>query len=233
MMTLLTRPWLCVAGEMQAEFAPIEDNPELPRVLLIGDSISVGYTLPVREMLAGEANVHRACENCGATSRGVERVDACIADGPWDVIHFNFGLHDLKREDPETHAASRNPAHPRQAELEVYERQLRQIVERLKSTGAALIFATTTPVPSGDLNPLRDVEDPARYNAAALRVMEENDVAINDLYTFALERLDKIQLPANVHFTPEGSRLLGEQVAHHIRQALKEHESSRGDEPQK
>ena len=40
-------------------FEPIQDNPALPRVLLIGDSISIGYTLPVRELLDGRANLHR------------------------------------------------------------------------------------------------------------------------------------------------------------------------------
>src|SRR5512137_2492523 len=40
-------------------FAPVSDDPKLPRVLLIGDSISIGYTLPVRKLLAGKANVHR------------------------------------------------------------------------------------------------------------------------------------------------------------------------------
>ena len=40
-------------------FAPIKDVPGLPRVLLIGDSISIGYTLPTRQRLIGVANVHR------------------------------------------------------------------------------------------------------------------------------------------------------------------------------
>ncbi len=46
-----------------------------PRVLLIGDSISMGYTLGVRARLAGKANVHRPPENCGDTARGVKSGD--------------------------------------------------------------------------------------------------------------------------------------------------------------
>jgi len=38
-------------------FAKIEDEPGLPRVLIIGDSISIGYTLDVRALLKGKANV--------------------------------------------------------------------------------------------------------------------------------------------------------------------------------
>ncbi len=56
-------------------FAPVEDLPGLPRVLLLGDSISIGYTLGVRARLQGRANVHRPPENCGDTARGVKSID--------------------------------------------------------------------------------------------------------------------------------------------------------------
>ena len=74
-------------------FAQVEDVPGLPRVLLIGDSISIGYTAHVRAMLKGVANVHRPLTNCGPTTRGLENIDAWLGDGKWDVIHFNWGLH--------------------------------------------------------------------------------------------------------------------------------------------
>src|SRR5690349_5848626 len=77
-------------------FQDVADQPGLPRVLIIGDSISMGYTLPVRTLLAGKANVHRIAENGGPTSNGVEKLSAWLGSGHWDVIHFNFGLHDLK-----------------------------------------------------------------------------------------------------------------------------------------
>ena len=72
-------------------FAQVEDVPGLPRVLLIGDSISIGYTAHVRAMLKGVANVHRPLTNCGPTTRGLENIDAWLGDGKWDVIHFNWG----------------------------------------------------------------------------------------------------------------------------------------------
>ncbi len=81
-------------------FALVTDDPKLPRVLLIGDSISIGYTVPVRELLAGQANVHRPLTNCGPTTRGLEQLDGWLGEEKWDVIHFNFGLHDLKYIDP-------------------------------------------------------------------------------------------------------------------------------------
>src|SRR3954451_8440143 len=59
----------------QPSLAPIVDTPGLPRVLLIGDSISMGYTISVRELLKGEANVHRVPENGGDTANGLAKLD--------------------------------------------------------------------------------------------------------------------------------------------------------------
>ncbi|MBM3499813.1 MAG: SGNH/GDSL hydrolase family protein [Armatimonadetes bacterium] len=190
--------------------APVEDVAGLPRVLLLGDSISMGYTLPARELLAGKANVHRAPENCGPTSRGVQQIDAWLADGPWDVIHFNFGLHDLKRE-----ADGRQ-----QVPLEQYEANLKTLVGKLQATGAKLIWASTTPVPEGPVAPVRVPADVIAYNAVAAGIMAESGILVDDLYAFALPRLSELQTPVNVHFTPAGSRALAQQVARAIESAL-------------
>jgi acyl-CoA thioesterase-1 len=193
-------------------YAPITEQPGLPRVLIIGDSISVGYTLPVRKLLAGEANVLRIPVNAGTSGNGVFQMDAWLGKEKWDVIHFNFGLHDLKRlSDGEPQVA-----------IEPYERYLRLFVKRLQATGAKLIWATSTPVPEGPVGPRRKPEDVVAYNAAALRVMKENGVAIDDLYAFALPRLKEIQHPVNVHFTNAGSEALATQVVAAIRKALAE-----------
>ena len=52
----------------------VKDDPALPRVLLIGDSISIGYTVPTRRLLEGKANVHRIPTNGGPTTRGLEHI---------------------------------------------------------------------------------------------------------------------------------------------------------------
>ena len=62
-------------------FAEVEDVAGLPRVLLIGDSISIGYTVPVREALKGMVNVHRPKANCGPTSTALKSIDAWLGDG--------------------------------------------------------------------------------------------------------------------------------------------------------
>lgn len=198
-------------------FEDVVDDPKLPRVLIIGDSISIGYTDQVRELLKGVANVHRAKENCGPTSRGVERIDKWLGDGKWDVIHFNFGLHDLKYVDDE--GKNSTPQDGKlQIPLDVYQKNLQTIVEKMKATGAKLIFATTTPVPEGE--PMRKAGSEEDYNKAALAVLKEHDVAVNDLCAFSRSRLEKIQRPANVHFTPDGYKELASQVAAEIRRAL-------------
>ena len=194
-------------------FAPIQDVEGLPRVLLIGDSISIGYTLGVRELLQGKANVHRIPTNGGPTTNGLARIDAWLGDQHWDVIHFNWGLHDLRMMQDGRHLVPRKD----------YESNLRQLVDRLKKTGATLIWASTTPVPEGDLRPLRKPGDDRAYNAIAAKVMIENGIRINDLYGFALPRLKEIQQSANVHFSDRGSALLAAEVAAQIEKVLPGH----------
>ncbi len=197
-------------------------EPAAKRVLILGDSISMGYTPVVQEALKDVAVVVRPRENCEGTTKGAKEVRRWLAleGGGWDVIHFNFGLHDLKRVDAKTGKNSNDPKDPRQAEPEAYEKQLREIVAALKETKAKLVYAATTPVPAGGVTPHRDPEDPPRYNAIARKIMEESGVAVNDLHAFALPRLKEIQLPKNVHFTKDGSRLLAGEVVRHLREAL-------------
>jgi hypothetical protein len=174
------------------------DDPVLPRVLLIGDSISMDYTVPVRRSLGGRANVHRVPMNGSTTVVGLEHLSDWLGDKKWDVIHFNWGLHDLTvllgqggLKNDGSHLVP----------LDQYQKNLEELVRRLKLTGATLVWATTTPVPPADVAVLyRKSGDDVVYNNAALKVMQENGIAIDDLYSFALPCLATIQKPANVHF---------------------------------
>ncbi len=188
----------------------IEDVPGLPRVLLIGDSISIGYTIPVREALKGKANVHRIPNNGQSTAIGLLKLDRWLGDKKWDVIHFNFGVHDAKYlTETETKVSKAD-----------YEKNLREIVKRLKATGAKLIFATTTPVPEVLEPPTRRFESIPERNEIAVKVMKENDVAVDDLYAVILPRQAELQRPKDVHFIPEGSAVLGKAVAASIEAEL-------------
>lgn len=203
-------------------------NPSLPNVLILGDSISIGYTLQVRALLQGKANVYRPTSpdgtkpvNCSGTTSGVKSVDQWLSGHKWSVIHFNWGLHDLKHvASPGSSQNTNSPSDPVQATVEEYSRNLETIVAKLEATGARLIFATTTPVAPGTTNPLREVDAPGRYNAAALKIMQARGIAVDDLFAFCEPQLDKLQLPKNVHFTPAGSQALATQVAKAIEAEL-------------
>jgi uncharacterized sulfatase len=199
-----------------------------PRVLILGDSISIGYTPFVQKALAEEASVFRPMkngkpENCAGTDRGLKSIDRWLKmqAGQWDVIHVNFGLHDLQHVDPMSGAGSQNPNDPLQSNPQDYEKQLDTILIKAKATGAKVIVCTTTPVPPG-CKPLRETTAPSVYNEIAKRLAAEHDCPVNDLFSFANTRLDEIQKPANVHFTPEGSKLLAGEVVKAIREQLGE-----------
>ncbi|MBE2180652.1 MAG: SGNH/GDSL hydrolase family protein [Chthoniobacterales bacterium] len=193
---------------------PITDVEGLPRVLLIGDSISIGYTLQVREKLDGKANVHRVPMNAGATEVGLANIDKWLGEGKWDVIHFNFGLHDAKYASATTQRATR----------EQYVANLQQLIDRMKLTGAKLVFATTTPIPEtleyGKAKGNRMFDGIPERNALAVELMKKNGVAVDDLYALVLPVRETACRPSDVHFTPEGYELLSTAVAKSIEEQL-------------
>ena len=203
------------ARKPDPSLAATTDEPGLPRVLLIGDSISMGYTLPVRELLRGKANLHRIPTNGGSTKDGVAKIEGWLGSGKWDVIHFNWGLHDLKHWKD----GKLDPAGPVVSSLEEYEKNLRELVKRMKATGAKLIWATTTPVPEGSGG--RTVGDEKKYNEVAAQVMKDLGVPTDDLRAACAPKLAEWQRPQNVHFTPEGYAGLAAKVASEVEAALK------------
>jgi hypothetical protein len=212
------------------EFVTITDNPALPRVLLMGDSVSIAYALEVRRALEGRANVHRVPANCGSTktalgSYGLVRWLA-DANAKWDVIHFNHGLHDLSyrfaddsdKDKAGNYATPSNGGHQNVTPAE-YEQNLKAIVARLKQTGATLIFASTTPVPECDAGKyVKDSELP--YNEVAARVMAAEGVIWNDLWALVKPEQERLQGKRNVHFMPTGSSVMARKVADSIAAVL-------------
>ena len=180
----------------------VSDDPKLPRVLLIGDSVSRGYTQAVRKELAGKVNVHRAPANCGPTASGLKNLDVWLAPGKWDLIHFNFGIHD------------------RATAPDVYEKNLGELVTRLKTTGAKLVWASTTPIPPDTKDGEGATAAVVEKNRIAARVMQKNGAVIDDLYGWMLPDLAKFQNPKDVHFSGAGYDRLAQRVARVIETAL-------------
>jgi lysophospholipase L1-like esterase len=182
-----------VAGRSNAwDF--VQDVPGLPRVLLIGDSVSRGYTQAVRQALAGKANVHRAPANCGPTASGLRNLGVWLGDGRWDIIHFNFGIHD------------------RNTPVDEYRERLTTLVKRLQATGARLIWASTTPIPD-DPAKKQTAASIVERNRVAAALMASQGIAVNDLFTAITPRLAELQNPNDVHFSTAGYDFLGSRVA--------------------
>lgn len=213
------------ASDMQGAWSFTAD-PKLPNVLILGDSISIGYTLGARGKLAGKANVYRPMrgkgpDNCGDTTIGLAKIDSWLGQQKWDVIHFNWGLWDLCYRSPTSkEQGNRDKVGGKLSTTPVdYENHLEQLVTRLKATGAKLIWASTTLVPEGEVG--RFVGDDVKYNEIAARVMKKHGIPTDDLYTLSKEFAGKFSVKAgDVHFTVEGSAKLAEQVAATIEKAL-------------
>jgi trehalose utilization protein/lysophospholipase L1-like esterase len=190
-----------VAGRSNAwDF--VQDDPKLPRILLIGDSVSRGYTQAVRKAMAGKANVHRAPANCGPTASGLKNIEVWLGEGAWDVIHFNFGIHD------------------RATPVADYKSRLEQLIDRMKKTGARLMWASTTPCPDTPDGKSKSAPIIER-NTAAAEVMQKHGIVIDDLFSAITPHLATMQNPNDVHFNGPGYDFLGQTVARVIEAVLK------------
>lgn len=198
--------------------------PDLPNVLILGDSISIGYTPHVRKLLAGKADVYRPMQpngkgaiNCGNTKMGIAGLEQWLANDQirWDVIHFNWGLWDINRRIPhnQDNQGVRDKVNGTISFTEQeYGENLEKIVARLKKTGAKLVWANTTHVPEGEEG--RRLGDDLLYNEVAEKVMKKHGIPINDLN--ALTRsLDPAMMlkPGDVHYQSEGYEMIARQVA--------------------
>jgi lysophospholipase L1-like esterase len=174
----------------------VKDDPALPRLLIIGDSISRGYTVAVRHVLAGKFNVHRAPANCGPTALGLKNLAVWLGKSRWDVITWNFGIHDRKTDAAE------------------YQKNLIRLYQQLRATGAKLIWVRTTPAPPPGINDtvFSDAQC-EQVNRVADGIMQANSIPEVDLYGLMKPRLREYQNPNDVHFRDSGYQIMGQEVA--------------------
>lgn len=191
---------------------PIEEIKGLPHVLIIGDSISIGYTLPTRALLQGKVNLHRIPTNGGPTIKGLTEIDKWLGKRKWDLIHFNWGLHDLKYMGKDgTNLVPKEKGGVVQVPLADYEKNLEKLVIRMKKSAKQLVWRNTTPIPPGSR--ARYVGDSVKYNDAAARVMKKLKVQTLDLFTPSMKNMKEWMKKADVHYFPHGSQALAELVA--------------------
>ena len=208
------------------------DDPKLPRVLVIGDSISMNYHDAAKAALAGVANYHRNEGNSMSSAHGAVNTELWLGDfqqpgGHWDVIQFNHGLHDLKQ----AYDAATDTFGEYAVPLEEYKKNLEKQIAILKKTGAQLIWCSTTPIPNSNKGPYaRRKGANHEFNAAALEVMKKHpDIIINDLAGVVEKStaFDHWRTTNDVHFyQKEEQKLLGDAVADAVRSALARRKTS-------
>ena len=170
---------------------------DLPRVLLVGDSICNGYKDEVKRLLDGRMTVSYWVSSYCVTSPGYLRLLSFYLDeAKYDVIHFNNGLHSLQTDEKD------------------YEKGLRAALKliRAKQPNAKVIWATSTP-----LKDREKTEKAKRLNAVAAKVVAEfKDVGIDDLFG-AMDPLDRERNWVDVfHFAADVKLLQGRIVSDRI-----------------
>ncbi|MHC4917600.1 MAG: SGNH/GDSL hydrolase family protein [Planctomycetota bacterium] len=192
---------------------------DLPLVLIVGDSISIGYTPFVEKELEGRARVVHHEGNGGDSNNVLGNLGPvwlpALGETP-ALIHANAGLHDLRFW----------PAKGEyQVTLESYRKNVGLLAQKLLATGAKVIWATSTPILDGAPNMSRDFprknSDVEAYNAAAVEAMTAAGIEVDDLYALVEKAgREKLVTPDGVHLTEDGYRALGVKVAEAVRQAL-------------
>jgi len=212
-----------ISACLQNPMANPVDNPNLPNVLIIGDSISIGYTIPLRNLLKGKADVFRPDVNCEHSEFGAENIEKWIGNKKWDVILFNFGIWDthymyhgkmvLEKDLQNIKIHDVKFRHT----TDEYINNLKKILATLKKTGAKLVWTTTTPFIYYD-EPTKKLL--LKNNEEAVKLMKSKNVQINDLYNFALPNLKNWLSSDGCHFTELGYEQLGKQAVSAISSAL-------------
>lgn len=186
----------------------------MPLIVLIGDSIRMGYQSFVQEELRDEAEVWGPTQNGGTSSNVLAHLEEWVISRDPDVVHLNCGLHDIKKE-----FGAENNNIPLEEYRKNVERILRTILE---NTSAKVIWAMTTPVNERRHHETKGFDrfetDVEAYNREATQIAQELGVRINNLYEVVMKSgRDRLLQKDGVHFTEEGSALLGRAVAEAVR----------------
>lgn len=199
---------------MSYAFDLTDDKRNLPRVLLIGDSICNGYKDEVKRLLDGRMTVSYWVSSYCVTSPGYLRLLSFYLDEvKYDVIHFNNGLHSLQTAD------------------EDYEKGLCAALKliRSKQPTAKIIWATSTP-----LKDAVKTGKAKRLNAVAVEVIAEfKDIATDDLFA-AMDPLDREKNWSDTfHFIEDVKLRQGEMVANAVLLELREPRRSEDEDPRR
>jgi lysophospholipase L1-like esterase len=183
------------------------NGTKLPRVLLIGDSITGGYGQPVADLLRGKASVARL-----TTSKSIgdpallAEVELVLDQCQFDIVHFNNGLHGWGYTEAE------------------YEKGFPELLSTIRKHApkAKLIWATITPMrQAGKLNIIAEgTKRVQARNEIAERIVAKEGIAVDDLYGLVKDH-QEYWSNDGVHFNGKGIAVQAEQVARRILESLK------------
>lgn len=185
-----------------------------PRVLIIGDSISIGYTPFVKKYFSNKAIVFHNEGNAQHTGIGLKNIEKWLSDEHWDIIQFNWGIWDLCYRHPDSKEYGHRDKINGKPEftIEEYATNLDSLVSIIKKkSNAKLIFVTTTYVPEDE--PGRHTSDVKKYNDAAKVVMKKHGILVNDIYGQSINiHKEYGEGSNNVHYTRQGYEKLSELI---------------------
>lgn len=189
----------------------------MKKVLLIGDSIRMGYDKYVKMALEGVCDVVYPPENCrftGFITRHLAtwRADLKLGENV-DLVHWNVGLWDVLILEDGEHLVP----------LEIFEYYFERICKQMRMffPRAKVIFATATPVQEHLFKgPIRKNADTRLYNERAVEIAKRYGAQINDLYSLVDGCPASYYSDMTHLYTKEGTRLLTERVADVIAEAL-------------
>ena len=182
----------------------------MKKIILIGDSIRIGYDKYVKDALKDEAIVLYPPENCRFAQYVLRTVIDWRNNGEWgddaDVVHWNAGLWDTLR------LYGDEPLTP----PETYRDMIKRVDKRLRMffPKAKMIFATSTKVQEEKYG--RDFKrynkDVEEYNRIALEALADTDTVINDLYSFTSSLPAEYYSDVTHLYTPEGTNAMTNKV---------------------
>lgn len=196
---------------------------EKSKILIIGDSISIGYTPFVKENLKEVAEVFHNPGNAQHSDTGLKKIEEWISDEKWDIIQINWGLWDLCYRLPDsTSIGSRDKENGIVTNtIDKYASNLDSIVNILQTkTDAILIFVTTTYVPKNE--PGRFKNDEISYNEAAKKIMKKHSVIVNDIWEESVSIHQKLGKGLDdVHYSSQGYEKLSELMTLSLNKEIK------------
>jgi lysophospholipase L1-like esterase len=182
----------------------------MKKILLLGDSIRMGYQPFVTKLLEGRAEVVAPSENCRFVKYTLWNVNSWIDElGIPDIIHWNNGIWDVFRLTQNMGIFTN---------LDEYMRDLERVYNELVKTGAKIIWATTTPV--SDKFASVNNSDVDLYNEKALEFMNNKNIEINDLHYLLRSKIESKILDDFLHLNDDGLRICADAIVSKVEKYL-------------